>query len=333
MPDAAYHVYRAEQRRRRRWPYIVIAAVCVFAAVVGWQLYGVPRVSAVTPGPDAFVKNPSTTLVLDVRGLPKLQAVAVTLDGKDVTADAKRDGNTLTLTTSDLADGEHAVAFSAQSSNLFRHEVRKDWHFTVDTSVPKLKLDGAADEGRINTDPATFSGHTEPYATVTVVDGAIKASGTADSSGKYAVSAKLPDGASDVAITTADRAGNATTKSLHVFVDAQPPVLKVTSLDKTMKKAGISVRVKATDQLGVPTVKFVLDGEQRDLTGPASKAKFKVGQPRPGQARHGRHRGRQGRQRGHQQAGVRRRQHRALRQRHACGRARAARTSRNCSPS
>jgi lipoprotein-anchoring transpeptidase ErfK/SrfK len=275
VPDATYHVYRAEQRRRR-WPYIVIAAVCVFAAVLGWQLYGVPRVSAVTPGPDAFVKNPSTTLILDVRGLPKLQAVAVTLDGKDVTADAKRNGNTLTLTTSDLADGEHAVAFSAQSSNLFRHEVRKDWHFTVDTSVPKLKLDGAADEGRINTDPATFSGHTEPYATVTVVDGAIKASGMADSSGKYAVSVKLPDGASEVAITTADRAGNATTKSLHVFVDAQPPLLKVTSLDKTIKKAGISVRVRATDQLGVPTVKFVLDGEQRDLTGPASKAKFKT---------------------------------------------------------
>ena len=109
-----------------------------------------------------------------------------------------------------------------------------------------------------------------------MVDGTIKASGTADSSGRYAVSVKLPDGASDVAITTADRAGNATTKKLHVFVDALPPVLKVTSLDKTMKKAGISVRVKATDQLGVPTVKFVLDDEQRDLTGPASKAKFKT---------------------------------------------------------
>ena len=276
MPDATYHVYRAEQRRRRRWPYIVIAAVCVFVAVVGWQLYGVPRVSAVTPGPDAFVKNPSTTLVLDVSGLPKLQDVAVTLDGKDVTADAKRNGNTLTLTTSDLADGEHAVAFSAQSSNLFRHEVRKDWHFTVDTSIPTLKLDGAADEGRINTDPATFSGTTEPYATVTVVDGAIKASGTADSSGKYAVSVQAAGRrVRRSTITTTDRAGNATTKRLSVFVDARPPVLKVTSLDKTMKKAGISVRVKATDQLGVPTVKFVLDGEERELTGPASKAKFK----------------------------------------------------------
>ncbi len=333
MPDATYQLYRAEPRRRRRWPYIVIAAVCVFAAVVGWQLYGVPRVSAVTPGPDAFVKTPSTTLVLDVKGLPKLRSVTVTLDGKDVTADAKRDGNTLTLTTGSLADGEHAVAFSAESSNLFRHNVREDWRFTVDTSIPTLKLDGAADEGRINTDPATFSGKTEPYATVTVVDGTIKASGTADASGRYAVSAKLPDGASDVAITTADRAGNATTKKLHVFVDALPPVLKVTQLDKTMKKAGISVRVKATDQLGVPTVKFVLDGETARAHRPGLEGQVQDGQSRPGQARHGRHRGRQGRQRRHQQADVHRRQHRALRQRHACGRARAARTSRNCSPS
>ena len=273
MPDATYHVYRSEQRRRR-WPYIVLAAVCVFVAVVAWQVYGVPRVSAVTPGPDAYVKNPSTTLVLNVKGLPKLQDVVVMLDGEDVTTDSKRDGDTLTLTTSDLADGEHAVAFSATSSNVFRRDVRKDWHFTVDTSIPTLKLDGSADEGRINTDPATFSGRTEPFATVTVVDGSVKASGTADSSGEYAVSADLPDGESDVVITTADRAGNATTKRLHVFVDAQPPVLKTTQLDKTVKHAGITVRVKATDQLGVPKVKFVFDGEERELRGPASKAKY-----------------------------------------------------------
>ena len=147
MPDAPYQLYRAEQRRRRRWPYIVIAAVCVFAAVVGWQLYGVPRVSAVTPGPDAYVKNPSPTVVLDINGLSKLKDVAVTFDGKDVTAEAQRDGDTLTISARDLADGEHAVAFSASSSNLFRRDVRKDWRFTVDTSVPELKLEDSVDGG------------------------------------------------------------------------------------------------------------------------------------------------------------------------------------------
>ena len=274
MPDAPYQLYSAEQRRRRRWPYIVVAAFCVFAAVVGWQLYGVPRVSAVTPGPDAYVKDPSLTMVLDIRGLAKLEDVAVTLDGEDVTAQSRRDGDTLTIGTAGLADGEHAVAFRARSSNLFRRDVRKDWRFTVDTSIPKLMLDGAVEEGRINTDPATFSGETEPYATVTVVGGSVKASGQADASGKYAVSADLPEGESDVVVTTSDRAGNTRAKRFLVYVDALPPELKVTQLDKTLAHAGFTVRVKATDQLGVPKVTLVLDGEERELTGPTSKAKY-----------------------------------------------------------
>ena len=275
MTDAKYHVYKSDHpRRRRRWPYIVIAAVCVFAAVVGWQLYGVPRVSAVTPGPDAYVKDASTALVLDVRGLSKLKDVAVTLDGKDVTAGAEQDGDTLTISTSDLADGEHSVTFSATSSNVFRREVQKDWRFTVDTSIPTLVLATDIDEGRINTDPATFTGETEPYATVTVAAGDVEASGEADAAGKYTVSADLPDGESQVVITTADRAGNKRAKRLTVYVDAQAPVLKMTQLDKTIDKPRFTIRVKATDQLGVPAVKFVLDGEERELTGPASKAKY-----------------------------------------------------------
>jgi L,D-transpeptidase catalytic domain/Putative peptidoglycan binding domain/Bacterial Ig-like domain len=274
VPDAPYQLYSTEHRRRRRWPYIVIAAVCVLAAVVGWQLYGVPRVSAVTPGPDTHVKDPSPTVVLDIKGLAKLQDVAVTLDGEDVTAAAQRNGDTLTIEAQDLPDGEHAIAFSARSSNVFRRDVRKDWRFTVDTSVPELKLEDSLAEGRINTDPPTFNGRTEPFATVTVVSGDIKASGQADASGEYAVSADLPDGESVVVITTSDEAGNKRAKRLSVYVDALPPVLKTTQLGKTLKRSGMTLRVKATDQLGVPAVKLVLDGEERELTGPTSKAKY-----------------------------------------------------------
>jgi lipoprotein-anchoring transpeptidase ErfK/SrfK len=275
MSEVKYQIYRHE-RRRRRWPYFVIAAVCVSAVILGWQFIGVPRVSAVTPGPDAYVKNPSLTVVLNVKGLPRLENVRVTFDGKDVSGDASRDGDELTFTTGELNDGAHAVNFSATSSNLFRHEVRKDWSFTVDTSIPTLELDGAADEGRINTSPPTFSGKTEPYATVTVASGGTTASGTADASGAYSVSANLSDGPSDVTITTTDRAGNATAKKLHVFVDAETPKLKTTQLPKTVKHAGITMRVKATDQLGTPKVKFLLDGEPQKLTGPVSKATFKA---------------------------------------------------------
>ncbi len=283
MPEANYRVYKRE-RRRRRWPYLVVAAVCVSALILGWQLIGVPRVSAVTPGPDSYVKNRSLTVVLNVKGLAKLKNVRVAFDGKDVTAGTTRSSDKLSFTTGDLSDGSHSVAFEATSSNIFRQQVRKDWRFTVDTSIPKLELDGDADEGQINTSPPTFSGKTEPYATVTVSSGNVKASGTADASGAYSVSANLPDGPSDVAITTSDRAGNATTKKLSVFVDAEPPTLKTTELPKTIKKAGITVRVKATDQLGTPEVKFVLDGEARKLTG--TPPKFKFGTSGLAQGRH-----------------------------------------------
>jgi lipoprotein-anchoring transpeptidase ErfK/SrfK len=276
VPQPAYKVYRHERSRTRRWPYYVTAAVCMLAALAAWQVLAVPRVSAVTPGPDAYVKNPSLTVVLNVKGLPKLTGVRVTFDGHDVMGKATRSGDKLTFTTGKLSDGSHSVSFTATSSNLFRHQVGKDWRFTVDTSIPTLELAGAADEGRINTSPATFSGATEPYSTVTVSGGGVKASGQADASGKYTVSANLPDGPSDVTITTADRAGNATTKRLSVYVDADPPTLKTTQLGKTVGHSGLKIRIKARDQIGEAELKVVLDGEAREYEGLPSRAVFTV---------------------------------------------------------
>jgi peptidoglycan hydrolase-like protein with peptidoglycan-binding domain len=276
VPEPAYRVYRRERRPHRRWPYYVVAAVCVLAALAAWQVLAVPRVSAVTPGPDSYVKNPALTVVLNVKGLPKLKSVRVTFDGDDVTGKATRNGDELTFTTGKLSDGSHAVAFAATSSNLFRHEVRKDWRFTVDTSIPTLELAGSADEGRINTSPATFSGTTEPYSTVTVSGAGVRANGQADASGKYMVSANLPDGPSDVTITTADRAGNATTKRLNVYVDAIPPTLKTTKLAKTVRNSGLKIRMKALDQIGEAKLKLVLDGTAREYEGLPSRAVFAV---------------------------------------------------------
>jgi lipoprotein-anchoring transpeptidase ErfK/SrfK len=276
VPEPAYRVYRRERRPHRRWPYYVVAAVCVLAALAAWQVLAVPRVSAVTPGPDSYVKNPALTVVLNVKGLPKLKSVRVTFDGDDVTGKATRNGDELTFTTGKLSDGSHSVAFAATSSNLFRHEVRKDWRFTVDTSIPTLELAGSADEGRINTSPATFSGTTEPYSTVPVSGAGVRANGQADASGKYMVSANLPDGPSDVTITTADRAGNATTKRLNVYVDAIPPTLKTTKLAKTVRNSGLKIRIKALDQIGEAKLKLLLDGTAREYEGLPSRAVFAV---------------------------------------------------------
>ncbi|HET6494216.1 MAG TPA: IPT/TIG domain-containing protein, partial [Thermoleophilia bacterium] len=156
MAAPEYTVYA--HKRRRRWPYFAGAVVCALAAVVAWQILGVPRVSAVTPGPESFVNDSRVAVILHVDGLQKLQDVRVTFDGDDVTAASTVSGNTLTFTTPALADGEHHASFSAASSNLLRRDVRQDWRFTVDTRAPSLKLAGAAAQGLINTSPAVFKG-------------------------------------------------------------------------------------------------------------------------------------------------------------------------------
>ncbi len=150
----------------------------------------------------------------------------------------------------------------------------EDWHFTVDTSIPTLKLEASTSQGHINTSPATFSGTTEPYALVTVTSSAVKVSGQADAAGNYSVSAKLPDGPSDVSIVTTDRAGNSTARQMDVYVDAEAPVLKTTTLDKVEKRASFKFTINAQDQLGEPKVKVVLDGEQVEYSGPASRGRI-----------------------------------------------------------
>ena len=264
------------QRRRRRWPYFVGAVLCVLAALVAWQIIAVPRVAAVTPGPDAFVNDPHLAVVLNVNGLQKLQDVRVTFDGSDVTAATTRSGNTLTFTTPALTDGEHTASFSAASSNLLRRDVRQDWHFTVDTRAPILELEGAAGKGLINTSPATFSGSTEPHATVTVTSGAVESSAVAGADGKYTVSAALPDGPSTVSIDSTDRAGNSTADTLKVYVDAVPPTLTVTPLPKKMRTTGLKLSIAARDQLGSPKVTVLLDGEEGSAKKKSSGMVFKA---------------------------------------------------------
>jgi lipoprotein-anchoring transpeptidase ErfK/SrfK len=256
---------------------VAAAVVAVLAAVAGWPVLGVPRVAAVSPDREAFVNEGSPNIVLTVKGLSRLDDVRVALGDRDVTAQTSRDGDRISVPTGELDDGEYTVTFTASSSSLLRSEIREEWRFTVDTSTPKLALDGAAGEGRINTSPATFDGTTEPYATVVVTDGAVTAHGTADASGAYSVSVKLPDGPSDVRLTATDRAGNTTTKKLGVYVDAEPPTLKTTTLGKTLKTSGIKVRIKALDQLEPPALTVELDGIAREFEGEPDNAVFSAG--------------------------------------------------------
>jgi peptidoglycan hydrolase-like protein with peptidoglycan-binding domain len=245
--------------------------------LAAWQVLAAPRVLAVLPAPAAFINDPSPAVILEIKGLGGLKEMRVSLNGDDVTGQANSTGDELTLDTPDLKDGEHTLSFSASSSNLLRRDVREEWSFTVDTVAPDLQLDGMIAQGQINTSPATFSGVTEPHATVSVTSGALKASGIAAGDGKYEFTVGLPDGPSSVTVSAADRAGNATTREMEVYVDSVPPTLVVAPLNKTVAKASVNVRIEASDQLGRPKVTALLDGVEQRLKKTEAGAVLKVG--------------------------------------------------------
>ncbi len=280
MTAKPYTVYTATtppKRPRRRWPFVLLAAVLVLGGgLAGWQLLTAPRISALTPKPEAFTKDSSPAVSFDVRGLRSLTHVRVVFNGEDVTESITRHENTVSIHPGHLHDGTYTVAFSAQSSNLFVRHPQKHWRFTVDTVPPKPEIAGEAGKGRVNKSPAVFTGTTEPLSTITVTSGAVKASGTADEHGAYSVEANLPDGPSSVTLEITDRAGNSAEKTYKVYVDAVPPTLEVTKIAKHRKSPSLKIHMRATDQLGKPKLEVILNGKRQRYTGSPENATLKL---------------------------------------------------------
>lgn len=269
--------YRRYRYRRRRWPYLAAAGLLVVAAVVGWQLWRVPWVSATTPGPDAFVSSGSPVVRLHVRNLQELSDVRVFFAGRDVTEATTVEGEELVFTPpDDLADGPYVVRFSARASNLFRRHVVQEWRFTVDTTAPELKVDPLRHEGKVNTDPAVFTGRSEPGAVVTVAAGELTQSAAVDDDGAFRLEITLPEGPADVVLTAADKAGNSVSRTLSLYVDPSPPALDVTQLGSTVDTNDPVVKVAADDGAREPEVAATLDDEPVELDGSASGARLEL---------------------------------------------------------
>jgi len=271
--DAPYRRYR---RHRRRWPYLTAAGLLVVAVIVGWQLWRVPWVSATTPGPDAFVSSQTPVVKLQVRNLQELVDVRVFFAGRDVTEATTLSGDRLSFAPpDDLADGTYVVRFSARASNLFRRSIVQEWHFTVDTVEPTLDVDPLLREGKIRTDPAVFTGASEPGAVVTAAVDEIAESVTVDDDGAYRIEMTLPEGPAEVALTATDKAGNSVARTLSLYVDPSPPTLRVTRLDRTVDTNSLTVRVSAEDGARAPEVIATLDDEPVELEGSPAKGKLK----------------------------------------------------------
>jgi peptidoglycan hydrolase-like protein with peptidoglycan-binding domain len=251
-----------------------VPILLVVLAVVGWQLWRVPWVSAITPDPDAYIDSPTPEIVLRVRNLQELSDVKVIFAGRDVTDTTRLDGDRLLLSPERLADGTYEVRFSAHASNLFRQRVVEEWQFTVDTVDPTLDVDPLLGEGKINTDPAVFSGTTEPGAEVAVSADGIEGTTTAEDDGSFRLELTMDEGPATVLLTATDRAGNSVEQTLSLYVDASPPTLSVSKIRPVVDQNSVKVRIRADDGLRPPTVKATLDERPLEVDEPVASTRL-----------------------------------------------------------
>jgi hypothetical protein len=219
-----------EAVRARRKPLLtglaVVVAVSVPSGVVWTQYASAARMGSLTPAPGAATKEGRPDIHLRVDHAQRLADLRVTVDGVDLSRHVRRVDDGFRLVDVPMADGRHRVRLRARSTGLFGGEVRRDWSFEVDTSVPTLRV--AAPRGTWASD-ATVAGRTEPGAAVTVTWTGGRAATTPDADGRFRVPLDLPEGLTRVRIESRDRAGNRRATFRVVRLDSVPPKIEASA--------------------------------------------------------------------------------------------------------
>jgi len=275
MPMTERRVYRSHSVRRKLG-YAAVAVVAVLAAGLVYELVGLPRVAAVSPSRGGYVSDARPVIVLRVHGLDDLKGLRVTLDGRDVTEEASWQGERLTIAGVELEDGAHTVRVRAESSNLLRRRLDERLVFTVDTAAPPIALDPDCADGTLATSPPEVTGSTEPRARVQLTGGARSVITFADAAGRFVLRPDLAPGPATLELVATDAAGNATAKTLPVYVDATQPTLVVEDLPKTFRRAALTVLMSAYDTDRAPELGAALDGEPVDVAGDAVTARLRL---------------------------------------------------------
>ncbi len=220
---------------------IALIAVGVLA-VVGIGLFifslfgGQPTVDPVQPTAGGAI-NPSKRLIVVGTTSAPMKNLRVTVDGRDVTAQVKGATDGIALDMPKLANGPHTMAVSYSTGGAVGGgSASQSWDFTVDRTPPKLAVVKPIADG--------FNAHTVPVAGTATGNSTIRITWKGDglagaqatgSTGAWATSATLPEGASILSVTATDQAGNTTTKTKHVFVDTKPPAMQLAATNKLAK--------------------------------------------------------------------------------------------------
>ena len=260
--------------RSHRYWITGAAALAAALVFVVFEFVTAPQIGAVSPAPGSYLDHPPATISLTVSGAERLHGLSVRLDGRDVTRFVRVGPDRLYFSAGPLSDGQHTVAFAAQTSDLLRPHVAKTWRFGVDTVPPTLHLTTPPSGAVQSKSPVKVTGTTEPGATVKGVAGGASATAIATGDGRFALALAPADGPVTLRLTATDAAGNATGLKRGFLADATPPELTVTGLTKVERTASPRVGVVATDAAGTPTVRVRLDGRLIVTKATASQIKL-----------------------------------------------------------
>ena len=218
---------------------IAAAAIGVGAIAAGGliahQALTRSMIESVQPEAGAAVPTATPLIGITVDDYAKTRDLSVHLDGEDVTARARVDGDTIALRADRLPEGPHRVEVRYRTSNLLARSVTRDWEFVTDTRAPGVKVLGPPAGSHRDNRTVRFSGTTEPGSAVQLSwpgDGAAET--VANDAGRWTAAADLPEGAVAVDVTAADAAGNTRTRSRRVVVDTAAPRLRVDGLPKRL---------------------------------------------------------------------------------------------------
>jgi len=206
---------------------VAAGAVLGAGAFAGWQMGERPSIAAVTPAPGDAVASPAPSLSVELRNAGRLGDLAVTVDGRDVTGTVRGARDRLLIPTSGLREGTHRVEVSFRSGNLFARTVSRSWEFDVDTRAPRMRVAAPAEGSLSKRRRVTFRGVAEPGARVAVAWKGGDRSGVARPDGRFALTARLPEGLVATTVSARDRAGNTTQVQSEVVVDTLAPTLSV----------------------------------------------------------------------------------------------------------
>ncbi|HWH14877.1 MAG TPA: L,D-transpeptidase family protein [Miltoncostaeaceae bacterium] len=201
------------------------AAVLGAGAFVGWQAMERPAIDTVSPPPGAAVASDGPQVSVALRNADRLGDLTVRLDGRDVTHRVRGARDRLLIPAAGLRDGTHRVEVAFRTGNLFARTLSREWEFEVDTRAPRMRVAAPAEGTLSKKRRVTFRGTAEPGARVAVAWKGGDRAGVAGPDGRFALTARLPEGLVATTVSARDRAGNTTQVPGEVMVDTVAPTL------------------------------------------------------------------------------------------------------------